>query len=314
MENFKIITKCKKELANLYLISDAGRVFSLGKNKFLKGTTNGTGYQFVLLRKNNIRQKIYIHRLVALHFLDNKENKPFINHKDCDPSNNCVENLEWCTPKENSEYSKRLGHYIKTPEWKQKISDGKTKKSVISIDIITGEIQRFNSINETGKYGFQPSCVCQCCEGVRKKHKKRYWQYEKEIGKIGKDRTESVFDYDVCFDALFYMRLYACRYTRSFRRLSSDCVNGKRALSSTLQETPQKSNGRRLLCFGVKKDHAIRVRKNAYARRIYENHRSKLLIITGQQTPFFNIIIKLLENFIKSLDNIRQMVYNGNIK
>lgn len=106
MNNIKQI----KGYEGLYTISTNGDVFSLYTNKKLKIANNGNGYMSVMLYKNKIGTRFYIHRLVGLHFIENYDNKPQINHKDGDKSNNNVDNLEWCTILENSIHSyKELG-------------------------------------------------------------------------------------------------------------------------------------------------------------------------------------------------------------
>jgi len=50
------------------------------------------------------RKKVPVHRLVAYAFLPNPDNKPFVNHKDLNPSNNCLHNLEWVTESENTRH------------------------------------------------------------------------------------------------------------------------------------------------------------------------------------------------------------------
>lgn len=176
MENFKKVVCCKRELKDLYLISDYGRVFSLQNNRFLKPVDNGFGYKLVYLRKNNIKQKVYIHRLVALHYIKNKDKKPFINHIDCNPSNNHKENLEWVTNEENIKYAASLDKFKKTEDWKEKIKINQpTRKKVKGVDIITGEEVVFESMQEASKYGYLPSCICQCCNGIRKSHKGKIW-------------------------------------------------------------------------------------------------------------------------------------------
>ena len=101
-----------------YIVSNTGRIKSLyrrignGKNytidksvKELKPTKNKLGYKMVCLMFNGEKRQCKVHRLVAEAFIPNPENKPFINHIDFNPSNNNVENLEWCTQKENVHHS-----------------------------------------------------------------------------------------------------------------------------------------------------------------------------------------------------------------
>lgn len=64
-----------------------------------------SGYKVLVLRKNCKRKSKQIHRLVAETFVSNQENKPFVNHKDFNRLNNEAENLEWCTQKENVNWS-----------------------------------------------------------------------------------------------------------------------------------------------------------------------------------------------------------------
>lgn len=70
------------------------------------------GYPVVRIRdKAGKKTNYYVHRLVAQTYLPNPDNKPFVNHIDGDPSNCRVENLEWCTQKENIYHSKKItGH------------------------------------------------------------------------------------------------------------------------------------------------------------------------------------------------------------
>ena len=97
----------------LYVSSD-GRVFTKdryvenvnGHVSFLKGkekigADNGIGYLQIKVCFENKSKSKYIHRLVAEAFLENPDNLPFVNHKDGNKKNNSVENLEWCTHKDN---------------------------------------------------------------------------------------------------------------------------------------------------------------------------------------------------------------------
>ena len=69
------------------------------------------GYLRVYCRQSstNKRKDLYIHRLVAKYFIPNPENKMQINHKNCVRTDNKVENLEWCSSKENNDYTLKLG-------------------------------------------------------------------------------------------------------------------------------------------------------------------------------------------------------------
>ena len=103
----KEIWKDCKGYEGKYQVSNLGRVWSIGSQKYLKGSTDKDGYMCVYLTAKNGKTKIEkIHRLVALVFLDNPNNYPQVNHKDENKQNNCVDNLEWCDTKYNTTYSK----------------------------------------------------------------------------------------------------------------------------------------------------------------------------------------------------------------
>ena len=89
---------------NIYQISTFGRVKSLRKNKIMS-LNKRNGYYQICLRKNGKRKNRQVHRLVAEAFISNPLNKKIVNHKDYDPLNNNFKNLEWCTQKENVNWS-----------------------------------------------------------------------------------------------------------------------------------------------------------------------------------------------------------------
>ena len=100
-----------------YQISNYGDVRikrSDGSFKQLKPTKFGKGYLHINLVKNGKQKSFQIHRLVAEAFVSNPKNLPIINHKDENPLNNCVNNLEWCTYSYNTNYGTRLERYRKT--------------------------------------------------------------------------------------------------------------------------------------------------------------------------------------------------------
>lgn len=101
------------DTSEMYLVSDKGRVYSKHSNKFLslridKGS-NSNRYGRVAIAKKDYR----VHRLVMNTFkpIENSD-EMFVNHIDLDTTNNCISNLEWCTPRENAIHYVKNG-YIK---------------------------------------------------------------------------------------------------------------------------------------------------------------------------------------------------------
>jgi len=90
-----------------YLVSNKGRVKStrFNKEKILKTSISTPGYKGLNLFKNKRSHSREVHRLVAIHFVPNPENKPEVNHKDGDKLNNHAYNLEWMTHKENFDHA-----------------------------------------------------------------------------------------------------------------------------------------------------------------------------------------------------------------
>lgn len=81
--------------------------FKTVKEKEMKTRINNMGYESVKLCKDNKYSEALIHRLVAQAFIPNPNNLPCVNHKDENPLNNCVDNLEWCTQKYNCNFGNR---------------------------------------------------------------------------------------------------------------------------------------------------------------------------------------------------------------
>ena len=94
---------------DLYEIDTFGNVRSLRRNIILKPNIDRKGYYKVGLTKDKKQKYYFIHRLVAFTFLPNPNNYPVINHKDGNPKNNYVENLEWCTQRHNIQHAYDTG-------------------------------------------------------------------------------------------------------------------------------------------------------------------------------------------------------------
>lgn len=172
-----------------YQISNFGRVkikenkskrFNMGqlrdyvqKSILIKPTTNGYGYLKVRLTDENKKVKNhYIHRLVALHFINNPNNKPQVNHIDGNKTNNHISNLEWNTEKEN------MNHASKYLNVNRDVSGINSKSPVLQLDIKTKQIIcEYESITEAFKKTniSHISCVCR---GQRKSAGGFLWKYK----------------------------------------------------------------------------------------------------------------------------------------
>jgi len=102
-----------------YQISNFGRVKSVKRivkrshcvlpvqSKILKTSITNSGYEMVFLRFKGLKKGLYVHRLVAIHFIDNPKNKLDVNHINGIKTDNRLENLEWLTRLENMEHYKK---------------------------------------------------------------------------------------------------------------------------------------------------------------------------------------------------------------
>jgi len=140
-EIFKPIVTKTTDYTGLYEVSDKGRVKSLSRvimrggrryvpgDVILKPYFGDIGYPTISLFMNGVKKKYYIHRLVGLMFIPNPGDKPQINHKDFDRTNNNKNNLEWVSSSQNVKHGhtkidrkKITGHKI-SEATKKKIGD-----------------------------------------------------------------------------------------------------------------------------------------------------------------------------------------------
>ena len=167
----KEIWKDKKDYEGLYMVSNWGRVKSIkfGKERILKLTKDKDGYLIVNLYKNNKSKTFKVHRLVAEAFLPNSYNLPQVNHKDENPQNNIVTNLEWCDAKYNNNYgtrNKRIG---------KSNTNGKRSKPVLQYTLDGKFVREWESYRECKRNGFNH--VSECCRGKRKSCGGFIWRY-----------------------------------------------------------------------------------------------------------------------------------------
>ena len=159
-----------KGYEGLYQVSNLGNVRSMnyrgtGEIKNLVPKVNNCGRLWILLSG---KPKL-IHRLVAEAFIPNEEGYPEINHKDENPKNNVVENLEWCT----GEYNKKC--YLANHK------GGRVKKNtkVVNQYDLSGNIvkQWDDSRTIANETGMNQWSITQCCDGKRKTAYGFRWQY-----------------------------------------------------------------------------------------------------------------------------------------
>ena len=119
-----------KGFEGLYQISNYGRVKSLKYNKsskikIMKVHQDKDGYIQVKLSKEAKQYTFKVHRLVATHFLENPDLKSEVNHINEIKDDNKVTNLQWVTPKENSNHGTRNRKISKRQKeaWKRKLGD-----------------------------------------------------------------------------------------------------------------------------------------------------------------------------------------------
>ena len=133
-----------KGYSGAYQVSNLGRVkknFANGKSMIRKQRYTREGYLMVTIWKNNKSKTKKVHRLVAETFLDNPNNYPQVNHKDEDPTNNTLENLEFCTRKYNINYGNRQDRINKTRQSAIRVKN--VKNGVGLVFLSTTDVAKF---------------------------------------------------------------------------------------------------------------------------------------------------------------------------
>lgn len=198
----------------LYQVSNLGRVKSLFriitqnngqgviykrsvKERILKQFLNHMGYYVVMLAKDGVNKTLRVSRLVGMAFLPNPENKPEIDHIDGNPQNNNVNNLQWCTHKENSNNpvrKKRLSTSLKGKKTRLGIPYSQEAKEMFSklhirlrgrkVDQYTKEgvfIQSFDCMQNAQKAtGIAKQSIFSCCVGKYKSAGGFVWKFKEK--------------------------------------------------------------------------------------------------------------------------------------
>ena len=174
------------EYEGLYQASNLGNIKSNdryntdkhGKTKFYPGRLlkqevsreRLPNYFRVTLSKNGETKKFFVHRLVAITFIQNPDNKPYINHIDNNGQNNLLENLEWCTHSENIKYSQEQGRQFENQSKAGKTS-GENKMAQI-LDEISSKVGetignfKILSYHSKGVRYYNINCLCLRCNSL----------------------------------------------------------------------------------------------------------------------------------------------------
>lgn len=162
-----------------YFISNLGKVWNCLTKKFLKGSMDRSGYNYISLVKEYGKKgnDFLHHQLVALQFHENPENKPQVNHINGIKNDNRAINLEWVTPQENSIHSA------------QNIMQPKVEP-VRQLDKNHNIVREYSSGVETVEYGFLASGVS---EAIRDKilYRGFYWE------KINEEEPEEIIEGEI---------------------------------------------------------------------------------------------------------------------
>ena len=159
-----------------YKITSDGRVYSEYLGDFIKPFYSKGGYVRVKLNYGDRSKKYMVHRLVAMAFIPNPDNKPEVNHIDGDKHNNNAENLEWVTRSENIRhaFSTGLMKPSRSMLGRKNPNAGRHGKPIRIIE--TGE--EFNSITECEKaINGNNRHICDCLAGRQKTHKGYHFEY-----------------------------------------------------------------------------------------------------------------------------------------
>lgn len=135
----------------LYEVSNCGKVKDLCKNMEPKLHDDGKGYFMTWLKKYGQSKTHKVHRMVAMAFIPNPSRKRYVNHIDGNKQNNCTDNLEWCTNKENVVHAFETGLI-------------RTRKTVYSSD---GNIFK-STVAAAEYYGTTHRRISDCCLGRQK--------------------------------------------------------------------------------------------------------------------------------------------------
>lgn len=138
------------------------------------------GYRSTMISVNNIQKSFRLHRELAFHFIDNKYNKPFINHKNGIRDDNRIINLEWCDNSVNQKHSfKENGRQPVRAMLGKRGYDCKNSKPIIQCDMNGTELKEWGGASEAARQlGMLQSCISAACNNKTKSSGGFKWKYK----------------------------------------------------------------------------------------------------------------------------------------
>lgn len=162
----------------LYAVSNQWNIKSLLTWKIRKSYLNRWWYTKVGLYLDWTIKTVAVHRLVAIHFIENPEWKPEVNHKDWDKTNNVVWNLEWVTKKENVQHAFKNWIHKGSRFWKF-WKENPTSKIIIQTDKDWNFVKEWNWSHEIEReLWFNQWNIIQCCLWKRVSVWNFVWSYK----------------------------------------------------------------------------------------------------------------------------------------
>ena len=158
-----------------YSISTEGEVRKDTTNYILSQSSQ-QDYKFVTLLINGQQKRMRVHRMVAMTFIENPDNKPYVNHINGIRYDNNVENLEWVTQSENIQHAVRTG-----------LMQNGRKKAVIQYNLNGDRMATFESASEAARQtGGSQSKITMCCKRQRETANDYQWRYYDDIQDVQK--------------------------------------------------------------------------------------------------------------------------------
>lgn len=158
-----------------YSVSTEG-VVRKDTTNYILSQSSQQDYKFVTLLVQGKQKRMRVHRMVAETFLDNPENKPYVNHINGNRGDNNVENLEWTTPSENTQHAVETGLFI----------SGRARP-VIQYSLDGMQMATFESASEAARQtGGAQSKITMCCRRQRQSANDYQWRYYDDIQDVTK--------------------------------------------------------------------------------------------------------------------------------